>query len=124
MLGKFIIPPFQRPLVWTETQKIKLIESLYMRLTIGSFIWNQTSWGEETDGWLLDGQQRMSAILGYVRDEFPVCGWYFTKLPKIEKRHFYRIGITMIESNITDVDKCRDLYDRLAYGGTPHEPKK
>jgi len=35
-IGAFILPPFQRPPVWTEAQKVRLIESLYSGLPIGA----------------------------------------------------------------------------------------
>jgi hypothetical protein len=33
-----------------------------------------------------------------------------------------RISVAVVETNIADPAICRDVYDRLAYGGTPHEP--
>lgn len=121
-LGHFILPPFQRPLVWTEYQKTRLIESIYLGLPIGSLIWNCTSWGHETDGWLLDGQQRMSAILEYATGNLRVNGWLYTDLPESEKSHFLRMSVSIIETNVRDSARCLDLYERLAYGGTPHQP--
>lgn len=123
LAGPFILPPFQRPLVWTNRQKVRLIESIYLGLPIGSIIWNRTRANEPTDSWLLDGQQRLSAIYGYLNNEFPVCGYIWRNLPESEKVHFKRICIGMIEVNICDPEQCRDLYERLVYGGTPHDPK-
>ena len=121
-LGTFIVPRFQRGLVWTEQQKARLIESIYMGLPIGSIVWNQTTHSNPCDSWLLDGQQRMSAIVGYMEGEFSVRGLRFTELHKDEQSHFLRIGVPFIETNIAQEDQCRDIYDRLVYGGTSHEP--
>src|ERR1700730_7182068 len=71
ILGRFIVPTFQRGLVWTEAQQVRLIESIYIGMPIGSLVWNQTSHDNLCDGWLLDGQQRMTAILGYVSGKLP-----------------------------------------------------
>lgn len=123
-LGAFIVPPFQRGLVWTVQQKVKLIESLYMGLPVGSIVWNQTRTGGPCDAWLLDGQQRVTAIVGWLSGDFAVSGWRYPDLPEIERRHFDRIGIENIQTEIEDEATCREVYDRLVYGGTAHEPKE
>lgn len=118
-LGSFIIPTFQRGLVWSEAQKVRLIESIYIGLPIGSLVCN-SRYDCPCDGWLLDGQQRMTTIVGYGAGEFPVQGWRFPDLPKKEQAHFLRMGILLIETQIDNEAECRDIYDRLVYGGTPH----
>lgn len=124
VLGPFILPPFQRPLVWTEAQKIALIESIYMGLPIGSIVWNRSKIASETDEWLLDGQQRASAIIGYMNNDFCVNGYFFGELPAIENAHFSRMTIPIIETSILTVEECLDTYNRLAYGGTSHNPSE
>jgi hypothetical protein len=119
-LGMFIVPPFQRGLVWTVEQRVRLIESLYMGLPIGALVWNQTRFMSPCDRWLLDGQQRVTAILGFMEGQFKVAGWRYPELPEIERRHFNRLGVAVIETQIDDEAGCRDIYDRLVYGGTPH----
>lgn len=120
-LGPFILPPFQRPSVWTINQKQLLIESIYAGLPIGSIVVNSTRNGQECDGWLLDGQQRVTALLEYTRGAFNTCGWHYPNLPDAERRHFKRISIGVIETAETDPERCREIYRRLAYGGTAHE---
>lgn len=122
-LGAFILPDFQRGAIWTEQQKIKLIESLYMGLPIGAIVYNQTTHLNPCDRWLLDGQQRVTAIAEFMRGSLPVYGWRYPDLPIVERRHFERIGVAVIETRIDSEANCRDIYDRLAYGGTAHEPK-
>lgn len=120
-LGGFILPPFQRPQVWTTEQQVRLIESLYRGMPVPALVWNQSENVAEVDGWLLDGQQRMNAILGYVHGRFPVDGWLYPDLPDIEHRHFERMHVAIIETRLDSLEACLDIYDRLAYGGTPHE---
>lgn len=119
-LGAFIVPPFQRPPVWTEEQKVRLIESLFMGLPVGAIVYNQVEYDSPCDRWLLDGQQRVTAITEFMRGEFRVNGWRYPDLPNMEQRHLERIGIGVIETRIRGEAECRDIYDRLAYGGTPH----
>jgi hypothetical protein len=62
-LGRFVLPPFQRPAVWTEAQKVRFIESIWGGLPLGSYVYNQpTRFHSPFDQWLLDGQQRVGAI--------------------------------------------------------------
>lgn len=123
-LGVFIIPPFQRPAVWTRAQEIRLIESLWGGLPIGTCVVNFTGYPHPTDGWLLDGQQRWRAIYAYVADEFPVLGYRYSELSVIDHRGFEMATVfPELQTRMVTEAECRDVYDRLAYGGTPHEPR-
>jgi hypothetical protein len=66
----------------------------------------------------------VTAIVEFVTGVLPVNGWRYPDLPLIERRHFERMGMGVIETRIEAEDQCRDIYDRLAYGGTAHEPKE
>lgn len=122
-LGWFTLPPFQRPEVWTQAQKVRFIESIWAGLPLGSYIYNRTAPGRPFDNWLLDGQQRITAILDYVGDGFPVSGFLWSGLTEIDQRQFKMTPMACMETCITEEAKLREVYDRLAYGGTPHEPK-
>jgi len=84
-LGRFILPPFQRPAVWAQAQQIRFLESLWGGLPLGSYVWNR-SYDAPTDGWLLDGQQRWGALIAYTADEFPVFGYRYSELSPPERR--------------------------------------
>jgi hypothetical protein len=124
-LGWFVLPPFQRPPVWTQAQKARFIESCWMGLPIGVYIVNRPdTYASPFENWLLDGQQRVTAILEYVADEFPVFGHLFSELTIYDHRQ-WEMGTVFacLETNIENEAELREVYDRLAYGGTPHEPK-
>lgn len=121
VVGPFILPPFQRPAVWSMAQKVKLIESIWDGLPIGSYVFNLTTLGNPCDAWLLDGQQRLTALVEYAAGEFPVYGWCYPDLPQAEQRGFQMRPIGALETNIADQTQCREIYNRLAYGGTAHE---
>jgi hypothetical protein len=119
-----VIPPFQRPEVWTEEQKVRFIESIWQGLPIGNWCYNRTSvMNSVHDAWLLDGQQRLTAIRDYIAGEFKVLGYLWSELTVIDQRLFSMTPFPCLETNIDDEDKLREVYDRLAYGGTAHEPK-
>lgn len=71
---------YQRPLVWSLEDKQNLIESIYnyngcglivFRLRSPKWIEEQTS--EDTAAWIdiVDGKQRIDAILGFMNDDYP-----------------------------------------------------
>ncbi|AFU88135.1 DUF262 protein [Caulobacter phage CcrColossus] len=122
MLGDFVLPWFQRPPVWTLDQKVRLIESIWNGLPIGAYVVNRVL-NSPYDNWLLDGQQRITAILEYVADAFPVMGYRFSELTVTDQRQFAMIPMSCLETQITDLAELEEVYNRLAYGGTAHEPK-
>jgi hypothetical protein len=125
-LGRFILPPFQRPPVWSREQQIKLIESVWLELPIGVFIYNACNSLHDTpegecDQWLIDGQQRVTALLEYVNDAFPVFGYRYSELGVIDTRGFSMKSFPSVELKNQLPGPLKDIYDRLAYGGTPHD---
>lgn len=123
-LGPFVLPPFQRPPVWSREQKVSFIESCWLGLPIGAYVVNMApDFSSPYDLWLLDGQQRITAILDYMADEFPVFDHNYSDLPERDKRAwgFSRV-FTCLETSIEDEAELREIYNRLAYGGTPHDP--
>ena len=117
--GRWVIPDFQRPLVWTTEQKILFIESMVGRLPIGEYTVHRT---KDSKYEVLDGQQRWNAIFSYMADEFPVNGYLWSELNDRSKAHFEDspFAYRLVE-RLTEEEKI-DVYNRLAYGGTPHEP--
>lgn len=123
-LGWFVLPPFQRPSVWSREQQIRFIESAWMGLPLGVIVYNRPEdVHSRYDNWLLDGQQRVTAVLDYVNDKFPVYGYLFSELTDVDRRFWGSVSFASMETNLDDENKLRDIYDRLAYGGTPHKAK-
>lgn len=122
-LAGFILPPFQRPVVWTEKQSVRLIESLWEGFPVGAYVVNrpQDTYGDCAD-WLLDGQQRWTAITTYVAGGFSVYGALYPDLSRADQTRFRNIVIGEAETHLSDPASCRRVYDRLAFGGTPHDP--
>lgn len=81
-------PEYQRGLVWTKEQKQAFIKALMIgKVEIQPiFIRNpkKREWGLE----VLDGKQRLTAILEYVRGEFEVEGFYYKDLNSSDIRIF------------------------------------
>ncbi len=122
-LGMFVLPPFQRPFVWTEAQCVRFIESMWLGLPLAAYVYNDglENRGLAYDRWLLDGQQRWTAILRYAAGDYHVFGKLFPDLT-VERQRRFRMGIVFpcYVTKLGDEAKLREIYNRLAYGGTPH----
>ena len=120
------IPDFQRPLVWTLEQKIKLIESLYLGYDIGTFTINENADIPEIDNILIDGMQRLFAIQEYITDKFEVFGSLYSELDfkYPDKRYRARFSSSSIGQYVLDSDDIQFLkqhYNRLNFSGTAHK---
>jgi len=124
-LGNFVLPPFQRPPVWTRAQQVRFIESIWNGLPLGAYIVNRVlaPLGNKYDNLLLDGQQRITAILDYTDSKFEVFGHLWSDLTKQDHSQFGMTPMSYLETQLSDMATILDVYDRLAYGGTPHDPK-
>jgi hypothetical protein len=132
-IGRYFLAPFQRPAVWTQEQKVRLVESMLLGISIGSIVivdalnmkMQNPNLFAKTDRWLIDGQQRLTAIQNYLQDDITVfagteCEHKFSDLNEIELRRVRQIGISVIRIHTIDEQLCRVIYDRLNFGGTPH----
>lgn len=117
--GGFLIPDFQRGLVWTQDQKRLFIESIYLKLPIGSYCYHETI-NTGVEHVLLDGQQRWSAIFDYMDSKFPVFGLLYSELTLGEVCRFENsVFMARIVRGMTHEEQ-REVFERLAYGGTPN----
>lgn len=123
-LGAFILPPFQRPAVWSEDQQIKLVESILDGLPIPPYVVNRDMDGDyRYDRWLLDGQQRITAILAFIDGQFSVRGQRYEDVSQRDQYWFLSRPLHCLETELTDEGLLKEIYNRLAYGGTPHVAK-
>lgn len=73
--------------------------------------------------WLIDGQQRMTAVRDFVTDQLPIFdGVRYSQLDEITRRkRFEMVVFPSIELPYThDEQLLRTLYERLNFGGMPH----
>lgn len=120
------VPSWQRPLVWTQAQKIKFIESAWMGNGLGTYTVNDLSQISEIshplNNLLIDGQQRLSAIEDYLEDGFPVFGALWSELESQDRLRFKRTKFAAYETCSTDETFLRGYYDMMNFGGTAHTP--
>ena len=118
------VPSWQRPLVWTDDQKVRLLESVWLGLNIGTYAYSQNYDKPEFDGLLIDGQQRLNAIQEYLCDHFPVFGYKWSEITAIDRRFFESNHFHCFIIDSDDEDFLRNYYDMTNFGGTPHNPNQ
>lgn len=125
------IPPFQRGIVWDEERMIAFIETLAQKGDPGTWTYHtsdelqKTDEGKEyfvRDKWLLDGQQRITAIDRFFDDVFPVYGLYWSQIEETRRRGFLMSTIfPAYEVKNKSELELRELYDLKNFGGVPHQ---
>lgn len=123
------LPPWQRPEVWSEAQKRRFIEGIFLGFGLGYYVKNGMEWGADGKslpmaGWLIDGQQRISAIRDFLASDLVVFDDVtFGAMTLAQRRRFLHTPFPCIELDyVDDEEKLKELYDRLNFGGTPHAP--
>jgi len=129
----FPLPSWQRPLVWSDRQKVGFIQSIWSGVDVGSYMINDqyefvginADSFKELSGVLLDGQQRLTAIEDYVMNKFAVPDEggvlrFWRDLPRIERRRFGGFHFARANVRSLDEDLLRLAYDLRSFGGTAH----
>ena len=100
-------PEYQRDLVWSTEQKQAFMKALMIRNvdltpTFIAIPYHKTSIGQPHSE-VLDGKQRLNAVLDYVRGKFDIDGYYFKDLNYNDLQRFY--NTKMVYRNIKYYDK-------------------
>ena len=105
--SKLIIKPdFQRHVVWSESAQISLVESILEGFPIPKILLSRNMKDEKTVRTVIDGQQRITAILSFYENKFPLKKPYkgelqnklFREFPKSAQEKFldYQLDINEI----------------------------
>lgn len=114
-------PDFQRHEVWTKAAQIMLIDTIIRGIPIPKVYIKSVMIDGNTYRVVIDGQQRLTAILKFVQDQLPLkrpySGEYqdmvFSQLPPDTQNEILRYKIDINEIfNPTDRE-IRDLYSRV-----------
>jgi len=118
--GRWKIPDFQRPLVWTEAQNRLFLESLIYGLPVGEYTLHKN---RDYIYEVLDGQQRWNAIFEYMDNKFEVFDLKWEDLNQNTQYAFLGLPFAHRLVEGFTYEQKLEAYNRLAYGGTPHEVK-
>jgi hypothetical protein len=122
-MGLDLDPDFQRGYVWTLEQKIRFVEYGLRGGKSGmDILLNCPGWqgrGDLGDFVLVDGKQRISAVFGFLNNEFPVFGEYYFKdfvggLDPIRQRFYVHVN------DLETRGELLEWYLDLNSGGTVH----
>lgn len=128
---------FQRDYVWTLEQKQQLIYSILNEMPIGNFYINAfnvysvakelgvtTQELSNLNDVLYDGKQRISTIVSFMLNEFPVVingeDYFFGNLSPKLKNRFYSTNVTVYETSFTNRNDLIDYYVRINTSQTRH----
>lgn len=125
---------YQRKLVWQTKEKQALVDTILNNFPLPQFLFAEITIEETRRTEIIDGLQRMSAIVGYIENEYACAGKFFDlnvisegiarveqgilqqREPRLDPhtcRKFlqYALGITTYESN--DESKIEEVFRRI-----------
>ena len=124
--------PYQRGHVWGEKRQANLIRSIMLGMPISNIILNDRleAGGLETAGFVVvDGKQRCTALLRWMRGELQVPGDWFGlpakticwhDLSKPQQLKFGNRGLAAMLGQLPTLEDEEEVYDLVNFGGVPH----
>ena len=124
----WVLPPWQRDAVWSEAQQVRFIEGIFLGLGAGYYVVHGPDFKEDAtplpmSGWLIDGQQRITAIDKFLKGELTIFdGVRYADIDRTTQlRRFLRTPFPCLEIPYQKNEAVlKTLYERLCFGGTPH----
>jgi hypothetical protein len=114
-------PDFQRQEVWSKAAMVMLMDTILQNIPMPKIFLEAVIRGDDTYRIVIDGQQRIRAILSFLRNEFnlssPYKGDYlnlnYDDLPDLVKDDFlsYKIDINEIRNASDEI--VREIYSRV-----------
>ncbi len=116
-----IKPDFQRLEVWSEAAKVMLMDTIFRGIPMPKIFVASTIKNDQVHRTVIDGQQRISAILGFLSDKFslqkpysgPHQGLLFSQLPDNVRNEFLQYRIDFNEAMEFSEEELRETYSRL-----------
>jgi hypothetical protein len=119
---------YQRGNVWNLSDKQSLIDSIFKHIDIGKFTLIRRVWKCKTKLYeILDGKQRLNAIIEFYENRFEYNGKKFYDLSIRDQNHFQNYSVSYGElssdiKEITNEQKYR-YFLKLNTGGKLQDPK-
>lgn len=115
-------PEYQRGHVWELEDKVALIDSIFNNVDIGKFVFIHLGYG--TPGYeILDGKQRMTALIEFFEDRFRYRGKLFSELHPRDRSHIrhYRVGVGETRE-LSTIEERLQYFLHLNTYGKPQDP--
>lgn len=116
--GRLILDAyFQRNLVWREAHKQDFIKTILLGYPFPQIFVSKGVIDVEqmrTTSCVVDGQQRLDAIVSYIDGAFAVDGKHFSELTDPQKSEFLKYEVAVIELDLDNEDPViKDIFQRL-----------
>ena len=121
---------YQRGDVWGPARQINLIRSILLGIPISAIVVNDRLQGDwigdnESIYAVIDGKQRLTAILKFLDGELAVPGeWFnvkgditFDKLPLSTRRRFKNKPIPFCEASLPTIEMEQEVFELVNFGG-------
>lgn len=119
-------PPYQRQAIWPMRAKVSLMETILLGYPIPEIYlaYRTTSEGEQTIS-VVDGQQRLTALLGFLDNEYALedledegirdafAGNYFRDLPPDVRQEFFQYRFPVRRLSNLDDEFVRAIFARV-----------
>lgn len=126
-------PPYQRGDVWGNIRRRNLIKSILQGIPIPSIIINDRfgaeTWPEDEYSMaVIDGKQRITAILLFLESQLTVPGeWFgvtrkhvlYEDLEISQQRRFKHIPLAFSEGKLESLEDEQHVFELVNYGGVP-----
>jgi len=112
-------PDYQRGYVWDDSDKEKLLDSIFKGIEIGKIALIKNEFNDSYSYEMFDGKQRLSTLVDFVMDKYKYKGFYFSELSSKDNFHIlnnYFISVALIENSITEKQKL-EYFIRLNTSG-------
>uniref|UniRef100_A0AAU7VHI8 GmrSD restriction endonucleases N-terminal domain-containing protein n=1 Tax=Dinoroseobacter phage vB_DshS_R26L TaxID=3161158 RepID=A0AAU7VHI8_9CAUD len=122
MICGHVIPDFQRGLCWTDEQNLRLIDSVFRGIPIGTYAVNFSTdpLPPRLTNILLDGQQRLNALALWWDDKIVYRGYRWSELNRQGQGIFNRVLFPQMRTNTKDEAEARTYYNAMNFGGVDH----
>jgi hypothetical protein len=114
-------PEFQRGYVWTKEQQIAYVEyQLRGGFSGKDVFFNHPNWMTTYEGKmvLVDGKQRLTAVLAFLRNEIPAFGFYYRDFE--DKIGFAHVNFKFHINNLKTEKEVVEWYLGFNTGGSIH----
>lgn len=111
-------PEYQREHVWDIDDKVSLIDSIMNNHDIGKFLFNRRSYSSKGEMFeIVDGKQRLTALLEFYEDRFAYKGLFFSQLSLRDQNHFEGYRVNVAEVNELPREELIELFLKVNTGG-------
>lgn len=114
-------PDYQRNQVWSKAAKIMLIDTILRNIPMPKIFLQAILRDQDTYRIVIDGQQRLTAILDYLGGRFALdapyegehAGKRFSELPETVQNEILNYNVDVNEIRNATKDVIRDIYSRV-----------